>query len=156
MAFRVYLSYSLEPAESALAWRLQTLATAHGIEMYVPNYELAQVPGALAIQPAMNRADCVLAILTTEAHPTVQTELSYALETHKLVIPIVRSNIAAHPLLAQFPRVFPFTPCESPVTVETQIRDYLNGQSLAKPEQQVIGALAAIALGLLLLSSLNP
>ena len=24
------------PAETALAWRLQTLAAAHGIEMYVP------------------------------------------------------------------------------------------------------------------------
>src|ERR1019366_5219329 len=36
MAFRVFLSYSLEAAEMALAWRLQTLAAAHGIEMYVP------------------------------------------------------------------------------------------------------------------------
>ena len=38
MAFRVFLSYSLDPTEMALAWRLQTLAAAHGIEMYVPQH----------------------------------------------------------------------------------------------------------------------
>jgi hypothetical protein len=36
MAFRVPLSHSLDPAEQALAWRLQTLAAAHGIELFVP------------------------------------------------------------------------------------------------------------------------
>ncbi len=74
MAFRVYLSHSLDPAESALAWRLQTLATAHGIEMYVPNYGLAPAPGAVSIQSAIDRADCVLAIITTAANPNVQNE----------------------------------------------------------------------------------
>jgi hypothetical protein len=37
------LSYSLDPTEMALAWRLQTLAAAHGIEMYVPRMEPAQM-----------------------------------------------------------------------------------------------------------------
>jgi hypothetical protein len=43
MAFRVFLSYSLDPAEMALAWRLQTLAAAYGIEMYVPQHGAGNV-----------------------------------------------------------------------------------------------------------------
>ncbi len=155
MAFRVYLSHSLDPAESALAWRLQTLATAHGIEMYVPNYGLAQVPGTISTHTAIDRADCVLAIITTTASPNVQNELSYALEKHKVVIPIVRFDLQGHPLLAQFPQVFTFSPSENPGSVETQIVEFLKKQRLAKDKQQAIGALAAVGLGLLVLFSLS-
>ena len=155
MAFRVYLSHSLDPAESALAWRLQTLATAHGIEMYVPNYGVAPAPGTVSIQKAIDRADCVLAIITTSASPNVQNELYYALEKRKLVIPIVRSDVPGHPLLAQFPRVFNFSPGENPGGIETQILEFLKEQQIAKDKQQAIGALAAVGLGLLVLFSLS-
>src|ERR1041384_3372136 len=100
MAFRVYLSHSLDPAEAALAWRLQTLATAHGIEMFVPNYDIATPPGASSIQNPIDRAECVLAIITTAATPNVENELRYALEKRKVVIPIVRSDVQSHPLIA--------------------------------------------------------
>jgi hypothetical protein len=36
MAFKVFLSYSIDPEEQAIVWRLQTLAAAHGIEVFVP------------------------------------------------------------------------------------------------------------------------
>jgi hypothetical protein len=52
----------------------------------------------------------------------VQNELRYALERRKLVIPIVRTDLAGHPLLAQFPRLFTFSPWDNPGTVETQDR----------------------------------
>jgi len=155
MAFRVYLSHSLDPAESALAWRLQTLATTHGIEMYVPNYGLAPPPGSVSIQSVIDRADCVLAIITTAVNPNVQNELRYALERHKLVIPIVRVDLQGHPLLAQFPRVFTFSPWDNPGSIETQIVEFLKEQRVAKDKQQAIGALAAVGLGLLVLFSLN-
>lgn len=155
MAFRVYLSHSLDPAESALAWRLQTLATAHGIEMFVPNYGREPAPGAVSIQGAIDRSDCVLAIITITANPNVQNELRYALEKHKLVIPIVRFDVQGHPLLAQFPRVFTFSPWDNPGSVETQIVEFLKEQQLAKDKQQAIGALAAVGLGLLVLFSLS-
>jgi TIR domain len=155
MAFRVYLSHSLDPAEAALAWRLQTLATAHGIEMFVPNYDVAPAPVAVSIQNAIDRADCVLAVITTAANLNVQNELRYALEKRKLVIPIVRSDLQGHPLLAQFPRVFTFSPWDNPGSVETQIVDFLKEQQVAKDKQQAIGALAAVGLGLLVLFSLS-
>jgi len=118
MAFGVFLSYSLEPAELAPAWKLQTLAAAHGIEMYVPQHgNGGAAAGAATVQQAIDRADCVLAIITTPVSQTVHNELGYALERGKLVIPIVRTDLAGHPLLARFPRVFTFSPWDNPGTV---------------------------------------
>lgn len=156
MAFRVFLSYSLDPAEMALAWRLQTLAAAHGIEMYVPQHGAGIVAqGTVTVEQAIDRADCVLAIITTAASQMVQNELRYALDHGKLVIPIVRTDLAGNPLLAQFPRVFKFSPWDNPGTVETQIVEFLKEQQLTKGSLQTIGALAALGLGLIVLFSLN-
>jgi TIR domain-containing protein len=156
MAFRVFLSYSLDPAEMALAWRLQTLAAAHGIEMYVPQHGNGGVAaGAVTVQAAIDHADCVLAIITTPASQMVQYELRYALKRQKLVIPIVRTDLAGHPLLAGFPRVFTFSPWDNPGPVESQIVEFLKEQKLTKDNQQTIGALTALGLGLLVLFSLN-
>jgi hypothetical protein len=156
MAFRVFLSYSLDPAEMALAWRLQTLAAAHGIEMYVPQHGTGgAATGAVPVQRAIDRADCVLAIITTAASQMVQHELRYALEHQKLVIPIVRADLAGHPLLAGFPRVFTFSPWDNPGPVESQIVEFLKEHQLTKEKQQTIGALTALGLGLLVLFSLN-
>ena len=44
----------------------------------------------------------------------VEHELRYALEQGKLVVPIVRTDLADHPLLAQFPRIFTFAPEDNP------------------------------------------
>ena len=156
MAFRVFLSYSLDPTEMALAWRLQTLAAAHGIEMYVPEHGIGVGSTVVAaVQKAIESADCVLAIITTAASQMVQNELGYALEHRKLVIPIVRTDLAGHPLLARFPRVFTFSPWDNPGTVETQIVEFLKEQQMTKEKQQTIGALAALGLGLIVLFSLN-
>jgi len=155
MGFRVYLSHSLDPAETSLAWRLQTLATAYGIEMFVPNYASMAAAGATSVQNAIDRADCVLAIITTAVSPNVQNELRYALEKRKLVIPIVRSDLRGSPLVGQFPRVFSFAPSDDPGTIETQIVDFLKERQVAKDKQQAIGALAAVGLGLLVLFSLS-
>ncbi len=85
----------------------------------------------------------------------VQRELNYALEREKLVIPIVRTDLAGHPLPARFPKVFTFSPWDNPGAVETQIVDFLKQQQLTKDKQQTIGALAALGLGLIVLFSLN-
>ena len=155
MPFRVYLSHSLDTGESALAWRLQTLATTHGIEMYVPNYGVGNAACSPANHHAIDRADCVLAIITTKVSTTVQNELSYAIERRKLVVPIVHSELQSDPLLAQFPRIFSFSPWGDPGSIETEILDFLKEQRVAKDKQQAIGALAAVGLGLLVLFSLS-
>jgi nucleoside 2-deoxyribosyltransferase len=124
--------------------------------MYVPQYgATSTLPGALSVQKAIDRADCVLAILTSAAGPGVQNELRYALEKRKLVIPIVQSDLAGHPLLTQFPRVFTFSPWDNPGKVESEIVEFLKEQQITKEQQQAIGALAALGVGLLLLVALS-
>jgi nucleoside 2-deoxyribosyltransferase len=157
MALSVFLSHSLDPTEQTLAWRLQTLAAAHGIEIYVPQRGAgapSQAAG-LAVQRAINRSDCVLAIITAKANTNVQKELKYALAKKKLVIPIVESDFVHHPLVAQFPRVFTFSPGDNPGKVEGEIVEFLKERQITKEKQQAIGALAALTLGLLLLFSFS-
>jgi len=97
----------------------------------------------------------VLAIITTATGELVQQELAYALARQKLVIPIVLTDLASPPFLAQFPRVFTFSLWDNPGTVETQIVEFLKNHQLSREKQQTIGALAALGLGLLVLFSLN-
>ncbi len=156
MAFRVFLSYSLDQSEQALAWRLQTLASAHGIEVFVPprgpGYTALPSPG---VASAIDRSDCVLAIINAKADAGVQRELKHALAKRKLVIPIVHSELAHNPLLTQFPRVFNYIPGGNPGKVETEVVEYLKQQRVAKDKQQAIGALVALGLGLLALFALS-
>ncbi len=160
MAFKVFLSYSLDPAEQALAWRLQTLATAHGIEMFVPRHGLVRTGQPerswRAVQNAIDRADCVLAIITARASPNVQKELQYALSKKgKLVIPIVHSDLAGGAFARQFPRIFFFSPWDPAGKVEAEIAQFLKQRKTDKEKQQAIGALAALGIGLLLLFALS-
>ena len=157
MAFRVFLSYSLDPAEIALAWRLQTLAAAHGIEMYVPQHGAGNNgPGAGTMEQAIDRADCVLAIITTAASQMVQNELGYALEREKLVIPIVRTDLAGNPLLAAVSAgLYLLSVGQSRRQSRPRSWSSSKSKQLTKEKQQTIGALAALGLGLLVLFSLN-
>jgi len=86
---------------------------------------------------------------------SLENELRYALERQKLVIPIVHTDLAHHPLLAQFPRVFWFSPEDNPGAVETQIVEFLRERQVTKSNQQAMGALAALGLGLIVLFSLK-
>jgi nucleoside 2-deoxyribosyltransferase len=159
MAFRAFLSHSLDPAEQALAWRLQTLAAAHGIEMYVPRrgfpFPSAEKTASGSVENAIDRSDCVLAIITAKANASVQRELRYALARQKLVIPIVHSDFANNRLIARFPRVFTFSPRDNLGKLEAEVVDFLRQQRLSKEKRQAAGALVAAGLALLLLFSLS-
>jgi len=158
MAFKVFLSYSLDPNEEALAWRLQTLAAAHGVEMYVPRRGSSasrQKAFSNEAMTAINRSDCVLAIITGKADQAVEGELKHALARQKLVLPIVSPDVAGNRLLAQFPRVFTFSPADNPGKLETEVVEFLKLQKLSKEKQQAMGALVAVGVGLLLLFSLS-
>lgn len=154
MPFRVFLSYSLHPAEQSIAWRLQTLAAAYGIEMYVPRYEsnASLLPGATSVQAAIDKSDCVLAIFASPPGPVVRKEIEYALKARKPVIPIVQQGLE---VAKDFRTVFVFNSWDTAGKVESKVIDYLKSLQLSKDKQQAIASVAAIGIGLLLLSSLN-
>jgi len=155
MSFNVFLTHSMDPEEQSLVWRLQTLATAQGINVYVPTRSGAQVSVRNEVRMAIDRADCVLAIVTARAGAGVQNELNYALSSRKLIIPIVQVGVGDRNYFNRFPRVFSFSPSEPPGKLESEVVDFLRNQKLNKDGQQALGAVVAIGIGMLLLYALS-
>jgi hypothetical protein len=161
MAFKVFLSYSTDPEEHAIVWRLQTLAATHGIQLFVPSRPGLTTPAnrknvpLLPDRVAIGHADCVLAIITSATGPAVEKELNYALSEGKLIIPIVEHSLAHQPFLRKFPKIFSFSRLdENAGKIEIQVLEFLKQQRLAKENRQALGAIIAIGMGLLLLSGL--
>jgi len=163
MAFKVFLSYSTDPEEQTIVWRLQTLAASHGIQVFVPQRQGVEVPSGRRNVPelvdevrrAMDQSDCVLAIITRWTGPSVQKELSYALAKRKLIIPIVEQGVQRPSFLSKFSRVFTFSRWNTdPGRLESEVLEFLKQQKLNKENQQALGALIAIGMGLFLLSAL--
>ena len=160
MDFKVFLSYSADPEEQAIVWRLQTLATAHGIHVYVPpragfrppSGRIPPIP-ADAIRKQIDSSDCVLAILASGLSPEVEKELSYALGKEKLIIPIVADGTGHARFLNKFPKVFSFSNGSDVGKIETEVVGFLKEQMRNKAQRQALGALVGIALGLFLLSA---
>jgi hypothetical protein len=159
MDFKVFLSYTVAPEEQALVWRLQTLATAEGIEMYVPPRTSVHPASARnpPVPPAQVRkqiddSDFVLAILAGGLNAQVQQELSYALGKGKVIVPIVA---AGSPHAAFFDRftTFPYSPSSNVGEIETRVVEFLRQQVRNKAQRQAFGALVGIGLGLFLLSA---
>jgi hypothetical protein len=160
MDFKVFLSYSAAPDEQALVWRLQTLATAEGIEMYVPPRAAVRSSGIRnppvppnVIRRQIDSSDFVLAILASGLNPQVEQELSYALGKGKTIIPIVAEGSAHASFFTRFPVVFHFSPSSNVGEIETRVVDFLKQQVRNKAQRQALGAIVGIGIGLLLLSA---
>jgi hypothetical protein len=160
MAFKVFLSYRNGPEEQLVVWRLQTLAAAYGINVFVPvrnGLQRASVQGRLMppqdVRRKIEQADCVLAIMTGTPGPAVRAELSYASTKGITVIPILAKGVSPPAFLAGSP-VFYFSPSD-PGAVETQVVEYLKRQQFSKQKQQAVGALVAIGVGMFLLAALS-
>jgi hypothetical protein len=155
MAFKVFLSYSTDPEEQVIVWRLQTLAAAHGIHFYVPHRQASHKLGLPdEVRNAIDQSDCVLAIITSRTAPAVEKELGYALGKKKPIIPIIEETVDDSGLLPGLPR-FKFSRYGPPGQIESQVVTFLKQYSISKEQGQAVGALVAIGLGLFLLSGLT-
>jgi len=168
MAFRVFLSHSVGHEPQVLALRLQTLAAASGIQVYVPRrayHELGQ-PGydkaKQEVRREIERSDCVLAVITDLSGPTrraLDYELNCALALRKLVIPIVeedhKDDKLVHSLAKNGVPSFFFPPGGNGGGVERGVAQFLEKQKLSKEKRQAIGGLVALADGLLILNAVS-
>jgi len=164
MAFKIFLSYSTDPDEQSIVWRIQTLAAAQGIQVFVPQRAGIKVPSAPRNAPLLNeqarsaidQSDCVLAIITSGTGPAVQKELNYALGKGKPIIPIVEQSVTNHSFLSKFPAVFRFSRLDpNPGRVENEVAQFLTKQKLDKETRRAVGAIVAVGIGLLLLSGIS-
>lgn len=156
MAFTVFLTHGVGQDEQVLALRLQTLAAAHGIVVYVPGQLPPHPTTQLGdqIRRLIKDADCVMAIITSGTSLNVQQQIQYAVQENRIIIPIVHEDLANDPFWGVFPRVFRFSPRDSPGKVENEVVGFLNERKVSKEKQQTLGALVALGVGLLILNSL--
>jgi nucleoside 2-deoxyribosyltransferase len=162
MAFKVFLSYSTNPEEHAIVWRLQTLAASNGIEFFVPprngtgtspRGRQKRVVTSQA-RAAIDHADCVLAIITSRPSLAVEQELNYARSQGKLIVPIVEKNVPQGAFFHGF-TVFTFSRLNGDAgKLESEIVEFLKRQKLDKEHRRAVGALVAIGMGMFQLSEL--
>jgi len=162
MALNVFLSYSTDPEDNAIVWRLQTLAATNGIQFFVPPRNGAGSPARAAhkssvpspVRAAIDDADCVLAIIASKPSVAVEQELNYARSQGKLIVPIVEESISQGTLFHGF-TVFTFSCLNGDAgKLESEIVEFLKKQKLDKERRQAVGALVAIGVGMFLLSAL--
>lgn len=157
MALKVFLSYSTGPDEQVIVWRLQTLAAASGIHVYVPTRTRQTAltsPLPDQVKKAIDESDCVLALITARTSAAAESELTYALQKRRLLIPIVEESVALNPAF-HFPQVFRFSRYQMPGDVESRVISFLQQERMSKDKQQTLGALVAVGLGLFLLAALT-
>lgn len=160
MAFKVFLSYRNGPEEQLVVFRLQTLAAAYGIHVFVPPRNgLQRSPARQSrplsedVQRMIDQSDCVLAIMTGVPGRALQAELTYASAKGKTILPVLRADMEPPAFLGGMP-VFRFSP-NDPSGVETKVVEFLRQQQFSKQQSQAMGALVAIGLGLFLLAAFS-
>jgi hypothetical protein len=154
MAFKVFLISGTDPNEQVAAWRLQTLATAYGMHVSVPNRNGPQSGGIIdQVRRAIDQSDCVLAIITENVGSVVAHELNYALSKGKLIVPVVRKGITVPPALGDLP-IFYFSPWNS-AQAEVQVIEFLKAQKVSKENLQSMAAFILAGLGVFLLAGLS-
>ena len=130
MPFKVFLSYGTDPDSRVTALRLQTLGTSYGIDVLVPHRNgahssLVTNKTALAeIQSAIDGSDCVIAIVTRQSGQQVEKELNYALQKHKVILPIVQPGAVSQDFIDKFPQTVQLSPFKEPDQL-SNIMEYL-------------------------------
>jgi len=144
-----------------MVWRMQTLAAAHGIYVFVPSRNGLQgsvrgrnVVLSTDVRRMIDQSDCILAMIAGVPGAFVQAELTYALSRGKIVIPILREDIPQPAFLNKMPHVFRFSPA-NPGMVEAQVIAYLRQQKVNKDNRQAIGGLILLGMGLLMWSAFS-
>jgi len=148
MAFKVFLVSGTDPNEQLAAWRLQTLATAYGMHVTVPNRNGLLTGIADQVRRAIDQSDCVLAIITDSVRPAVAHELNYALSKGKLIVPFVKEGVVIPSALGKLP-IFYFSPWNS-AQAEAQVIEFLKMQKVSKENLQSMAAFILAGLGVFL------
>lgn len=154
------LSHSIGPEDGPLASRLKALTSAYEVRLVLPE----RGPGAR--RPSLRGIDAVLALVTRdgEAAEAVETELAEAVRAKKPVLAIVEDGVA---LSASPPGVRPVRfRRDEPQAHEDALHDALAAlvatrrtaaaQRAARHTALAMGAVVAIAVGLLALAVIRP
>lgn len=152
----IFLSYNLSSTDMVVIWRLQTLAAAHGITMYVPHPEDRRGDHISSSTAQMiDASTLVIAVWTKQPSSKVLQEIQYALSKSKPVLLVVEQGIKPPHWLKEVPALT--FDLQRPGDFERRLIDYLNSNQmrhqlkLNKKEARAVGALLGIGLALLAL-----
>lgn len=150
MAYTCFVSYNEnDPAERTVAYRLQALALASGIQLLLPKREGLIITAET--RQRIDAADSVLTFLGSRLSPPVREELAYAQARRKLIIPVRRAD-APIGGLENLPWI-EFNPIrDTPGSVEGRVVEILRKVKKEKEDQQAV-LLVVLGVGLLALLS---
>ena len=124
--YRIYLVHNTSTSEMVTVWRLQTLASASGLHLDVPNQSQRQ--NSLLISQMIDEADAVIVLVTKTALESsfVTSEVNYARTKEKIIIPIFVKGVAPRSIQALSGNdSFIFDP-QKPWEMESNLSAFLN------------------------------
>lgn len=153
---RVFISHCVDREDEVHVCRLQDLAAAIGIHVYVPRtHSYQRTPsdriGLLRseVEFAIDRSPFVFAVITSPIRTPLENEIGYALGRKKLIVPLVEVKIERSAFLRKLPRVFRFSRGQNPDRVAAEVVEWLKAEELIRKHQRDVEGLIGIALALL-------
>jgi len=148
MAYTAFISYNTSPEEQVFVYRLQTLASASGINVLLPQRDGSVLSDET--RQRINLADSVIVFLTSSLTPQVREELAYAQGRDKLIIPIYEKGAKISPLREKFDWIEYDRRKDTPGAVEQKVLKLLKEKKKTK-EGLSAALLAVLGIGLLAL-----
>lgn len=153
----VFISYG-DAADQVTALRLQALAAANGLTVYVPPAHTRQGASARIDSVAsrkLQEAEVVLAFVGEGISQACKQELDAGAKLGKSMIVMSYPQFAAH-LRPYFERNLVVVNPDKPDESERRIVQYLKDVDVQQNAKTVLLALSTLALGLLLLAPADP
>lgn len=148
MAYTAFISYNTSPDEQIFVYRLQTLAGANDITVLLPQRNGQTLTSETKLR--IDKADCVIAFLTSKLSPEVREELAYADARNVLIIPIYEKGLrlSSSPKNLEWISYDPRN--EIPGMVEQKVLNLLRKKKKEKTNRNAV-LLVGLGLGLLAL-----
>ncbi len=148
MAYTAFISYNTSPAEQVFVYRLQTIAGASDITVLLPQRNGQRITNETKLR--IDKADCVIAFLTSKLSNEVREELAYTEGRNALVIPIYKKGLRPSSLPKNLKWISYDPRNETPGMVEQTVLNLLREKKKEKENRNAI-LLVGLGLGLLAL-----
>jgi hypothetical protein len=152
---KVFISYSTA-FDQIIALRLQTMAAVYGMVSYVPPATTRQLNTSQLttdVTRNLQDSDVILAVITHNPVPSALSEMNFALQASKLLIPIIGVGVA--PEYYEHFRPYFVVNADDPSTTEQDIVGFLAQKQQAESTKTGLLALATLTVALLLFGAVG-
>lgn len=162
MDYKVFISYSTSEDDASAIWRLQTIAALEGITVYVPSRNHRDSEQITEdVKKMIDKAHCIILLLSKKAAPScnkkMNKEFGYALQKNKFMIYLVEKGVKINQKLTQIidkNQIIQFDR-NNPIQHEKQLLSILKMQQINSQQNNLLGWLIGITIGLFALKELS-